>query len=151
MASKPLIRPALPRDTEEIVHLCAEHAAFEQAEFLPGGKADALRHALFDGVPRLRCFVIEAGDSLAGYATLTTDFSTWKAAEYLHMDCLYIAPGYRDAGLGAEMMHLIARDARALGCATLEWQTPVWNARAARFYERLGACSSQKLRFSWKP
>src|SRR5215470_8309225 len=136
MASKPWIRPAAPGDIEKILDLCAEHAAFEQEEFSLDGKADALRHALFDGVPRLRCFVVEAGNSLAGYATVTRDFSTWKTAEYLHMDCLYIAPGHRDAGLGAEMMHRIARNASALGCATLEWQTPPWNTGAARFYER---------------
>ena len=74
-----------------------------------------------------------------GYATCTRDFSTWKAAEYLYVDCLFINPGYRDAGLGAEMMRIIARNASQLGCATLEWQTPAWNRNAARFYERLGA------------
>lgn len=34
------------------------------------------------------------------------------------------------------------------GMPRIEWQTPAWNARAARFYERLGARALPKLRFA---
>jgi GNAT superfamily N-acetyltransferase len=151
MAPKPVIRAVKPGDIEDVVRLCAEHAVYEKAQFSPEGKADRLRSALFAGVPRLWCFVAEAGGSIVGYATCTRDFSTWKAADYLYMDCLFIDPEYRNAGLGTEMMRVIARRAGALGCATLEWQTPAWNASALRFYERLGARASDKLRFCWTP
>lgn len=124
----------------------ADHAGFEQAEFPPDGKADALRHAVLAGVPRLRCFVIEAAIRWQVTPPAPGIFFTRRATEYLHMDCLYIDPAYRDAGLGAEMMRLMARHARALDCATLQWQTPAWNTGAARFYERLGARSCNKLR-----
>jgi GNAT superfamily N-acetyltransferase len=93
--------------------------------------------------------VAEADGAIAGYATCTRDFSTWRAAEYLHMDCLYVAPGFRNAGIGGEMMRALSRHAGALGCATVEWQTPAWNADAVRFYERLGAEATEKMRFAW--
>lgn len=67
------------------------------------------------------------------------------------MDCLFVDPGYRNVGLGTEMMEVSAQRAGALGCATLEWQTPAWNANAARFYPRLGAHAGGKLRFCWTP
>lgn len=151
MSPKPLIRVAQPGDVDDVVRLCAKHAAYEQAQFSPEGKADSLRSAVFGSVPRLWCFVAEADSSIVGYATCTRDFSTWRAADYLYMDCLFIDPGYRNFGLGTEMMGVIAQSAGALGCATLEWQTPAWNANAARFYTRLGACASGKLRFCWTP
>jgi GNAT superfamily N-acetyltransferase len=151
MPTKPLIRAAQPSDVDDVVRLCAEHAAYEQAQFSPEGKAESLRSAAFASVPRLWCFVAEADNSIVAYATCTRDFSTWRAADYLHMDCLFIDPRYRNAGVGTEMMGGIAQRAGALGCATLEWQTPAWNASAARFYARLGACASTKLRFCWTP
>jgi GNAT superfamily N-acetyltransferase len=67
------------------------------------------------------------------------------------MDCLYVVPAYRNAEIGAEVMQAIARHAEAIGCATLEWQTPIWNINAARFYKKLGAGSSEKIRFCWTP
>jgi RimJ/RimL family protein N-acetyltransferase len=30
----------------------------------------------------------------------------------------------------------------------IEWQTPVFNERAIKFYERIGATSKEKLRFT---
>ena len=48
-------------------------------------------------------------------------------------------------------MRAIAGLAVLLGCATVEWQTPIWNAEATRFYERLGAISRFKARFRWEP
>jgi hypothetical protein len=63
---------------------------FERAEFSSDGKAEALHKALLAGAPRLQCFVAEADDSLVGYASCTQDFSTWKAAEYLNMDCVFV-------------------------------------------------------------
>ena len=97
-----------------------------------------MRSIVSASVPRLWRFVAEAGGSIVGYATYTRDSSTWRAADYLYMDCLFIDPGYRNVGLGTEMMEESAQRAGALGCATLEWQTRAWNANAARFYERLG-------------
>ena len=149
MEPKPLVRVARLCDIDEVVKLCSEHARFEKSSFSPEGKAYRLSGALFAGVPRLWCFVAECGGSVVGYATCTKDYSTWRAADFLHMDCLYLEPAYRNSGVGTEMMHRIARHAAALDCATVEWQTPAWNANAARFYQNLGATSSEKVRFRW--
>jgi GNAT superfamily N-acetyltransferase len=151
LSGKILIRPARPRDIDQLVELCARHAAYEKAKFSPEGKAERLRSALFRKNPRLWCLVAADRKSIVGYATWTRDFSTWRAADYLHMDCLFIDSRYRNQGLGAEMMNAIARTADAMGFATIEWQTPAWNEKAARFYQGRGAQASEKLRFSWTP
>ena len=146
-----VIRPVEAGDLDRVVRLCAEHAAYEKSAFHRDGKSDPLSRVLFSAEPRLWCFVAEVDGAIAGYATCTRDFSTWKAADYLHLDCLYVAPEFRKAGIGAAMMRVVSRHAAALGCATVEWQTPSWNSDAARFYQRLGAEATEKLRFAWSP
>ena len=84
-----------------------------------------------------------------GYATWSLEFSTWRAAEYVHVDCLYLDASCRGQGLGRCVMESIAQRAAVLGATHLEWQTPEWNEDAARFYDSLGARSAVKRRFTW--
>jgi GNAT superfamily N-acetyltransferase len=104
---------------------------------------------MFGDPPRLWCLVVDAGVAIVGYATYSLHFSTWRGADYLHIDCLYLHLSFRHLGIGTDMMNAIAEHARVLGCEVLQWQTPVWNAPAARFYDRLGATRLEKLRYSW--
>jgi len=146
-----LIREAQPGDLDAILALCRAHAEYERAPIVIGGWDERLRAAIFDGRPRLRCLVAEAGTRIEGYATFTRDFSTWRATEYGHVDCVYVSEGSRGRGIGAALMKTIAREAAGFGIAHLEWQTPWWNLPAVRFYERLGATAMPKVRFAWNP
>ena len=143
------IRPAVEADVDAIVRLCVDHAAYERSTL----DADAVRRSLpqylFGAPPRARCLIVESNGAVAGYATHSDEFSTWRAAEYLHMDCLYISKRFRNAGLGAQLMQRVADDARILGCDFVEWQTPSWNTDAIRFYDRLGAVGALKMRYRW--
>jgi len=146
-ASSVQIRPARPADLEAVVALCAEHAAFERAQFCSEGKTETLGRALFDAPPRAWCLVAECGIEIVGYAVCCREFSTWMAGEYLHMDCLYVSAEHRGCGFGSRMMTAVTTIARDLGCSHIEWQTPAWNSDAVRFYDRLGAASNPKLRY----
>jgi GNAT superfamily N-acetyltransferase len=84
---------------------------------------------------------------LVGYATATQEFSTWDAACFLHMDCLYLREEARGLGLARQLVMEIASLAYRLGCVNVQWQTPVWNERAIRFYQRLGGEGKEKVRF----
>lgn len=140
------IRSAEPGDIEELVTLCAEHAAYEKASFDPNGMAERLRIFLFQD-QRFFCFVaVDDSDTLCGYATCMLEFSTWDAELYLHMDCLYLRPEARNRGIGDSFMRIIAAKAIELKCSQIQWQTPQWNIDAIRFYRRLGATSREKLR-----
>ena len=149
MRDRGCIRQAEPSDLPDIVALCNEHAAYERALCTDTGNVDGLSRALFGPLPRLWCLIAEVGTSIVGYATYTRDFSTWRASEFLHMDCLFVREPYRRSGIGNQMIHAIANEARRLGCSEVEWQTPSWNTDAARFYERLGATRDAKLRYVW--
>lgn len=156
-----VVRPARPADLDEILALCAEHAAFERAAFSPEDARGRLARHLFGERPRTRCVVADAepvagagadacGARLAGYATYALQFSTWRAAEYVHMDCLYVRPAFRNGGIGALLLAEIVESAAMCGCDVVEWQTPAWNRDAARFYDRTGAARSDKIRYVWR-
>jgi len=66
------------------------------------------------------------------------------------MDCLFLAPDHRGLGVGALLMDAVAAEARNRGLAEVQWQTPVWNEGAIRFYARRGALGADKRRFSLK-
>jgi L-amino acid N-acyltransferase YncA len=141
------IRSALRDDIQALVALCSEHAIFERAAYDAADKSVRLRQALFSAVPRLYAWVVVIGGNLVGYATAAPEYSTWSAAEYLHMDCLYVKTEHRGAGIGAALMTSVVQLARELGYAEVQWQTPSWNADACRFYRRQGGVAQEKLRF----
>jgi GNAT superfamily N-acetyltransferase len=150
MSPEAVVRPAQSQDLEGILVLCAEHAAFERASFRMEDARGRLGSLLFGEAPRARCLVAQAGGTLVGYATYALEFSTWRAAEYVHMDCLFVREGFRDAGLGGLLLRNVAEGAAVLGCDIVEWQTPSWNRDAIRFYDRAGAVKSEKMRYRWK-
>jgi GNAT superfamily N-acetyltransferase len=145
-----VIRFASPSDLEAIVSLCIAHAAYEKAEIDPGKIRESLGAHLFTSSPRAWCAVAEADGELVAYTTWSREFSTWHAAEYVHMDCLYVRDEHRNAGLGRLLLDFVARAAAMSGCEFIEWQTPHWNVDAMRFYERAGAVPSPKVRYRWR-
>lgn len=142
------VRPARPADLPQVAGLAAEHAAYERAAPPPGDLADRLATLLFAGsASRLHCLVAEVGGKVVGYATCSAEVSTQAGREYLHMDCLFLRADHRGGGLGRQLVDAVIALAGRLGLAEVQWQTPPWNTGAIRFYERLGARSSDKLRF----
>jgi ribosomal protein S18 acetylase RimI-like enzyme len=142
------IRYAIPNDVCEIVRLCSEHAEFEQAEFSSANKAEKLAKALFSANPHLFCLVVESSDGeILGYATFTKEFSTWDANFYIHLDCLFLSPPTRNLGIGEKIINKVRDFALKYGCFQIQWQTPVFNERAIKFYKRIGAKDKAKVRF----
>jgi GNAT superfamily N-acetyltransferase len=141
------VRRAHGADARALAMPCAEHAAYERAPFAPGDKAEALRAALDGSPPRLFAWLAERDGVVVGYASASFEYSTWEAREFLHMDCLYLRADARGAGIGKALFDALAAHARANGCTELQWQTPAWNDGAARFYRRIGAAETSKLRY----
>ncbi|MGW7259686.1 N-acetyltransferase family protein [Streptomyces sp. NPDC054834] len=144
------VRHAERADLPRVAELAARHAEYERAAPPSPDLTARLAALLFDTAPpRLSCLVAEAPDGqLVGYAACAPELSTWEGREYLHMDCLFLAPGHRGHGLGPLLMDAVVAEARRLGIAEVQWQTPVWNEGAVRFYDRLGAEAKEKFRYS---
>lgn len=88
------------------------------------------------------------GDERVGYASWSLEASTWQAAEYAHLDCLYLREDERGRGTGRLLLRAVEAEARAAGAGELQWQTPAWNQDAIRFYRRHGAQEAAKARFT---
>lgn len=144
-----LIRAILPQDLTVLIDLCRKHAEYEQAIYETANKEQLLREALFTESPKLFCWVIESNKQLVGYASYTFDYSTWDAGTFLYLDCLYLEPQCRGLGIGEEIMQKIREVARQNNCINIQWQTPDFNTRAIKFYERMGGLGKSKVRFVW--
>jgi len=140
------IRPARYDDLEQLVVLCAKHADFEACEYSSAGKKEALEEALFSTFGDLKALVVTKGQKLIGYTTFIRQFSTWDATFYLYMDCLYLDEAYRNMGIGKELLEEVRKEAIALGCKEVQWQTPIDNEKAISFYKREGAFVKEKAR-----
>ncbi|MFE1923866.1 GNAT family N-acetyltransferase [Streptomyces asoensis] len=150
MSAVARVRHAERSDLPRVAELAAQHAQYERAAPPVPDLAERLAVLLFDTpAPRLYCLVAELSDGeVVGYATCSPELSTWECREYLLMDCLYLAPGNRGRGLGAQLVEAVTAQARSLGMAEVQWQTPAWNEGAIRFYARLGALGTDKRRFA---
>lgn len=141
------VRRASGLDVPELMAICAEHAEFERLPHVPGVGAAALAEALDGDTPRLVAWLARIDDAIAGYASATVDFSTLDRVSYLHMDCLYVRAPWRNRAIGQQLWGHVLAHAASLRCSSVQWQTPAWNERAARFYRRLGASEYAKLRY----
>ena len=142
------IRNANPEDIDAIIKLCIEHALYEQVIYSPDDKAEKLAEMLFNHYPQLHCLLAESENAIIGYATFSKECSTWNADFYIHMDCLYLKEQYRGHGIGETLLNKITEFGKQIHAHHIEWQTPVFNERAIKFYNRIGASSKEKLRFT---
>jgi len=150
MIEKSIPRFAKNTDIEDIIRLCALHAAFEKSDYSKSNKKENLSKHLFSENPSLYCLVIENNTEIIGYATFMQQFSTWDATFYIYMDCLFLTEKCRGYGLGEKLINRIKVEGKKLGCSLIQWQTPDFNTRAMKFYDRIGAVSKSKERYFLK-
>lgn len=143
-----IIRKCEESDLSELIELCKEHIEYEQAIYMEIEKYKSLKQALFSVPQKLYCLVVESNKQLVGYSTYTFDFSTWDAAMFLHLDCLYLKSESRSHKIGEKIMSMLQIIAKQNNCISIQWQTPIFNERAISFYERVGGKWKDKKRFS---
>ncbi len=147
MNLNPTIRFLKADDIHELIQLCKQHAAFEKSDYNETSKVEPLLKHFCEENSNYHCIVIEENEKLIGYATYMRQFSTWDAEHYVYMDCLFIEEGSRGIGIGQKLIDFIKKEAKRLGCDIIQWQTPSFNKRAIKFYERIGGYSKSKERY----
>lgn len=135
-------------DLPKLVMLCQKHAEFEKANYSPERKEENLKKALFGEDPQLFCLVVATKQTIVGYASYTFDFSTWDASTFLYMDCLFLEEETRGFGIGEMLIEKLKEIGTQKNCVNIQWQTPQFNERAIKFYNRLGAKGKDKVRFT---
>ena len=142
-----IIRQLEEKDLGTLVELCKNHAEYEQSIYDSNEKEQLLKNAIFDQNPKLYCYVIEIGTELAGYFSYTFDFSTWNAQTFLYLDCLYLEPNFRGLKIGEKIFKKLIQIGQENKCVNIQWQTPIFNERAIKFYNKIGATGKDKRRF----
>ncbi|WP_010522665.1 GNAT family N-acetyltransferase [Aquimarina agarivorans] len=143
------IRIAEKRDFEPIKKLIKAHVKFEKASALSDSNINRLSNYIFN-TDVVECLVVELNNEIVGYATFTKQFSTWDANYYIYLDCLFLNEQSRGKSIGTQIMDNIKAYAKSNNCPVIQWQTPDFNKKAIDFYEKLGAESKTKERFTWK-
>ena len=146
--SEIIIREAIVTDVYVLTSLCAEHAAYEKADFDEAGHAERLKSAMNEIHPRLIAYLAEQTSDAVGFIAFSEQFSTWQARNYIHMYCLYVIEPMRGQGIGRRLIEFATAAAQKHGFLEMQWQTPKWNTEAIRFYRSLGAIEKEKSRFS---
>ena len=136
-------------DVKRLVELCQLHAQYENAYYSSAGKEQALIDSLFTEMPLLYCLVAIVDQKIVGYATYMKQFSTWDIGFYIYMDCLFLTDESRGLGIGQKLFECIKKETLRLGCNQIQWQTPDFNKRAIKFYDRMGGISKSKERYSF--
>jgi len=143
-----LIREIKENDLNELMLLIEEHTAYEQADYSNDGKKERLQKELFRENSQLKCWVIEIDNVVNGFCSFTYDYSTWDAAFFIYMDCLYIRSSFRCTGIGSVILGKLKALATEKQCVNVQWQTPDFNVPAIAFYKKNGAISKDKVRFT---
>ena len=141
------IRFVEEKDLGALVLLCEEHAHFERADYSKNNKESMLKEKLFTENPSFKCLVVEHNESIVGYCSFMKQFSTWDSDYYLHMDCLFLVKEARGFGLGEILLNRLKEEANQINCKIIQWQTPSFNSREIKFYDRIGGKSIPKERY----
>lgn len=142
-----IIRKIEEKELATLVELCQKHAEYEQASYNVTNKVELLKEVIFAQNPKLYCYVIESGVKLGGYFSFTYDFSTWDAQAFLYLDCLYLEPNFRGLKIGEQVFEKLKQIGQENNCVNIQWQTPTFNERGIKFYNKIGATGKDKRRF----
>lgn len=91
--------------------------------------------------------MIDIGTEIAGYFSYTFDFLTWDAQTFLYLDCLYLKQNFRGLKIGEKVFGKLKQIRQENNCVNIQWQTPSFNERAIKFYNKIGATGKDKRRF----
>jgi len=61
---------------------------------------------------------------------------------------LYLEEDARGFGIGEAIIEKLKQIAIDKNCINIQWQTPKFNERAIKFYNRIGGTAKEKVRFS---
>ena len=133
-----LVRKGRRADADRFVGLVLALAEFEHLD--PPSKEG--RRRLVDDIFRrkkVNLLVASDGRRLVGYALYFYTYSSFVAKPSLYLEDLFVLEDYRKQGVGFSLFRKCVEIAMAEGCGRMEWAVLTWNARAMRFYEKLGA------------
>ena len=142
-----LIRRAERADVPDILRLIVALAVYEREPDAVKVTEESLGEILFGDNPGVFVHVAEEGGRVVGIALWFLTFSTWIGVPSLYLEDLFVEEAARGSGAGRALFQALAREAKARGCARMDWAVLDWNEQARGFYARLGGHHST----GWQP
>jgi len=141
------IRLATTADLPSLVRLLK--VLFEQeAEFKPDELAQARGLTLILENPEVgQILIAQQGADVAGMVGLLYTISTALGARVALLEDMVVAPAWRKAGIGSQLLEAAITHARQTGCQRITLLTDDINTDAQRFYRRHGFTHSPMVPF----
>ncbi len=133
------IRWATPDDAETIYRFIQALADYEREPDAVKTDPATIARQLGGERPPFECLIAEAGGAPVGFALFFPNYSTWLGKPGIHLEDLFVLPGFRGQGHGKALLRRVAAIAVERDCGRLEWAVLDWNRPAIDFYESLGA------------
>jgi GNAT superfamily N-acetyltransferase len=142
-----LIRRAERADVPDILRLIVALAVYEREPDAVKATEESLTETIFGEHPSVFVHVAEEDGRVVGVALWFLTYSTWTGAPSLYLEDLFVEETARGSGAGRALFQALAREAKARGCARMDWAVLDWNEQARAFYTRLGGHHST----GWQP
>lgn len=154
----PIIRRAVPDDSEQILALLEQVEAIHQK-----GRPDLFReHGTKYTIPELHkimadderpIFVAVIDDRVVGYIfgiiTETRNSTMLFDMKTIHLDDVCIDESCRGMGIGGALMECVTEWARSIGCTRMDLDVWEFNDGARRFYEKYGFITQKRRMDMW--
>jgi ribosomal protein S18 acetylase RimI-like enzyme len=147
--TEPTFLPLTDKDLPQLLTLMREFYSQQHMKYDDGVAASAVREIL-DNHSLGRIYLIQSGDTLAGYFALTFCFSLEFHGRFGLLDELYVREQCRGQGLGRRAEALATSICKEEGLNALRLEVGKDNTAAESLYSRLGFnVEARKLMTKW--
>ena len=141
------VRPAVPADVPAILRCIRALATYEREPDAVLATEATLHRTFFADGAQVFGHVAELDGAVVGIAVWFLNYSTWTGRPGLYLEDLFVDDAARGAGAGRALLRALAAEAKARGCARIDWAVLDWNEPAMDFYRAIGA----RRMGSWQP
>lgn len=142
-----VFRWAQPGDEAMVLRLVRALAAYEREPDAVQATEASIAETLFAPGAQVFAFLAEWEGAPVGLALWFQTYSTWTGKPSLYLEDLYVDGAARGRGIARALMRRLAQEAKARGCARIDWSVLDWNVEAMAFYERIGG----RRQTGWQP
>ena len=132
------IRPATAADVPLILSFIRQLAEYEKLSHECVATEEQLHATLFE-TKFAEVLIAEWQGAPAGFALFFPNYSTFLARPGIYLEDLFVAPAFRNQGIGKALLLHLARLANQRNYGRVEWSVLDWNEPAIGFYRSLGA------------
>ncbi len=133
------IRRTTPEDQTSLKPLMLAYIVdFYQRPAPETDRLHALIDSLQEGTIGVQFVAEDANGQLVGFVTVYHAYSTLRAQRTTVMNDLYVSESARGSGAAAALFEAARKYTRDIDGAFMSWETAADNARAQRFYEKMG-------------